>query len=670
MRSGGTKILVGWLVATCLASLAPARATEPSVVPEAASGSASERSARLLLDAIRDDLVGLRFEEALAAIEALLGEPELNEAEQGEALVLRSQAHVAFGDLDAAEQDYREILRARPGFVPDASLTPRKAVERFRRARATLIGDLVVEVQPGDAHVFVDDRAVALSPESSIPLVAGEHVLRAERDGFDSLRQTVRIEPNQDGRLELRLVPNARSVVLLTEPDGVDVALDGVWIGRTERPPDGAAWGAAQRPGRLTVENLSLGEHVFELSKPCFRSESVRDLLTVDLLDWSPKHYPLVSLGPVRSTVVLRGGPEGAEVRIDDEFMSRLPAAPIEVCPGERRLEVRQGSRRLWNHVARLTEAEEAVIEVRPRPNAVFVGAEVRSPEVDRLADRCNTTFAPTAAGGADLSTLEAWERLGLPGDIDLAVAPRPAGDAGAWWLYSPILGRVVPLDALPASLERPRWTGVAWGLSLVDSTRSGPALVAHVATDGAAFRAGLRPGDRLVSLGGSQVSDAEGAGRVLGVASAASPLDVEWLSPDGTARRGRMTGTPTLRLEVASPNPAAGAARAAWAVVDAASADEHRTAALANLALLLSTHGRYQLAVRAWRRVELPEGTGISRGTVQYYLGRDLERLGDEREAIRAHRAAAASDATTIDDEGPRVAPAARDRLADLGAE
>jgi len=102
--------------------------------------------------------------------------------------------------------------------------------------------------------------------------------------------------------------------------------------------------------------------------------------------------------------------------------------------------------------------------------------------------------------------------------------------------------------------------------------------------------------------------------------------------------------------------------------VVDAATDEEVAPAARANLALLLSTFGRHELAVQSWRRVELPDNAGIGRGTVQYYLGRDLERSGAEREAIEALRVAAGSDCTAFDDEGPRIAPAARDRLVDLG--
>jgi tetratricopeptide (TPR) repeat protein len=664
------RIAVAGLVAAGLCIVGSARTDEPSPLPP--QDSTDTQAVRPLLDAVQDDLLGLRFEQALTSLEALLGRPGLSEADRGEALVLRSQAHVAFGDLDAAEQDYREILRIRPGYVPDSSLVPQKAMERFHRARATTIGDLVLDAQPSDARVLVDGREIGLPAGSKIPLVAGEHVVRVERAGFDPLQQTVRIEANQDARVELRLVPNARTVVIETEPAGVDVTLDGAWIGRTARSPDEESGGTARKPARLTVESLSLGEHVFELAKECYRGEIIRDLLTVDLLDWSPKVYPLVVLAPARSTVVLRGGPDGAEVRVDDRPLTRLPTEPFEVCPGERRLEARLDARRIWSRVVSLGGAEEAVIEVDPRPNVVLLGVERWPLEMRPLAEAFNVTIETAGLQGTDLSDPDAWKRLDLPGDADLAVAPRAADEDGgpAWWLYSPLLQAVTPVAASPPTLDRPQWSGASWGLAVVDSVRHGPALVAHVAEDGPAAKSGLRAGDRLISLGGAQLDGAARAVSILTAASVRAPLEAEWLSPDGTARRGRLEGEPTLRLVVDTPSTEAAMVRAAWAELDAACDEALAPVARANLALLLSAYGRHELAAQVWKRVGLSDRAGIGSGTVQYYLGRELQRLGAEREAIRAQRAAAASEATAFDDEGPRVAPAARDRLADFGVQ
>jgi hypothetical protein len=639
----------------------------PTPEPATEHTQVSASGVRPLLDAARDDLVGLEFEKALAAIEALLGRPDLNEAARAEALVLRSEAHVAFGDLGAAEQDYRQILRLRPDFVPDSSLTPRKGMERFRKARAALIGDLVLELAPSDTRITIDGRSIEIPTGGKLALVAGEHVVVARRPGFDSLRQTVQVEANQDGRLELRLVPNARSVVLVTEPEGVDVTLDGSWVGRTSRDPDTDRW-TAQGPARLTLESLPLGEHLFELTLDCHRRERIRDLLTVDLLDWSPKLFPLVTMVEVSSTIVLRDGPEGASVLVDGQRVTRLPADPIAVCPGRRTLELRHADRTIWRSTATLAEAEEVVLRVEPRPNVVLVGPAEWPDGLHALEQQYNTEVDVSLAVPAEPSAAEGWARLALDRDVDLVIAPRSRPDGGpAWWLYSPHLQAVAPFDpgALPG---RPLWTSVSWGLFVVDSERYGPAVVAQVTPGGAAERAGVRAGDRLTSLGGTQVVGAAQARRILGVASSSAPLDAEWLSPDGAARRGRLAGEPTLRLIAGRPGIVASAVRAAWAVVDAATGEEVAPAARANLALLLSTFGRHELAVQSWRRVELPDNAGIGRGTVQYYLGRDLERSGAEREAIEALRVAAGSDCTAFDDEGPRIAPAARDRLVDLG--
>ncbi len=650
-----------------IAALLVAFPLATAAAPPPESAPAEGRSPRALLDAAREDLVGLRFEQALAAIESLLGRTDLAAAEREEALVLRSQAHVASGNLEAAERDYREILTGRPGFTPDPGLTPSKALERFHRVRAALVGELVIDVQPPDARITVDGLETTVPADAKLPLVAAEHVIRAERRGFDPLARSVRVEANQSTRVELRLLPNARTIIVQTEPEDVEVSVDGVPVGRTARAMTGGGSGT-RAAAQFTIESLPLGEHVIELSKPCFRRETIRDFLAVDLSDWSPKVYPPVRLAPARSTIVLRGGPVGAEVFVDGEPMALLPATPIEVCPGERQIEVWQSGRRLWTSVQSLAQASEAVVVVEPRPNVAFFGAAEWPLEIAPVAERFNATAEVPLRTGLDLSRAEGWDGLRLAPDLDLALVARdPPGDAAGWWIYSPLLRAVAALDAIPASLEPPRLSGVSWGLSVVDSTRSGPALVAEVRPDRSATAVGLRPGDRLVSLGGTHIESAAQAQRILSIASAAVPLDVEWLSADGTARRGRLAGEPSWRLIVDGATGVEALLRAAWASVLAVADQQQGAAATANLALLLGAHGRSELAVQVWRRVELDDRPGIGSGTVQYYLGCELERLGAKEEALRAYRLAASSAATAFEDEGPAIAPAARDRLADL---
>jgi hypothetical protein len=631
---------------------------------------AESTESRERLDAIHDDLVNLRFEKALAGIEALLSRPGLSESERAEALVLRSQTHVAFGDEKAAEEDYREILKLRPTYAPDESLTPAKARARFDKVRARMIGRLLPRTVPGDARILVDGAEVRLDPEGGVPLLAGDHIVRAERVGFDPLDLAVTIEADRDNEFEIRLVPNARTVVLRTDPAGVEVAVDGVVVGRTEVPREKDAPGWVAPHAELEIENLPLGEHLFELRKPCFRTERLRDVLSVDLAESGPKRYDVVRLSAVHGMLVLRGGPPGAGVLVDGDPVGALPLEPLRVCPGGHDVVVSYGGRRIWSSEEEIAEAGERVVEVAPRPNLVIVGAEGRPPTAGEFL-RYNRIANLRLPRRADFGDPRTWQRIDLPRDADIALGVSPATRAGAadeLYLYSPILEIAMRVDSVSA-FARPAWTRAAWGFFAVDSRVGGAARVATVVHGGPAAQAGLEVGDRIRAAGGIDVENSGALRRVLAVASPRAPLELRWERRDGSPRSAAVTARVSPHLVVGSPSPVEAIVRAAWAAVDGVALPPADGApALANLALLLSAYGHHERAIETWRLVRWEGREGIGEATVRYHLGVELESVGREREAVAALRAAAAGRSTAFDDEGPAVAPAARDRLADLG--
>lgn len=628
-----------------------------------------EEGSRELLDAIREDLVELRFEKALAGIEALLGEPGMSEAERAEALILRAQAHVAFGDLDGAEEDYREILRMRPAYEPDTSLTPNKAMVRFEKARDELVGRLRVKMSPADAALSVDGRHAVPTGEGIVSLLAGEHQLRATRAGYDPVQQTVLVEAGVEGELEIRLLPNSRTVVLRTEPEGVRVLLDGVDVGVTARPQEDAVGGGAA--AELVIENLPLGEHLFQLQKECYREEWLKDVLTVDLLDSAPKIYQTISMAPASSTLTLSGGPAGAELFVDGAAVGRLPADPVVVCPGARRVEVRYGGRAIWREVLVLREAAEGDARVSPRPNASLVGSPVWPAPFSGFTGEFSTGPGIDLPEGIDLSKPADWEKLELPENTDLALGVVPASREGApelWYLYSPILRTVERIDAVPAESGPPRWTGLSWGLSMVDSEVGGAALVVGVGEGSGAEAAGIAVGDRITAIAGRSISGARMVRAALAGAPSGGRVGIEWLDGGGQAREGHISGSVTPLLRAGAVGGETAIILAAWAPVDALCDSERAPAALANLALLFSAYGHHELSADTWRRVHWGDRAGVGEGTKQYYLAIELEAIGGEDKAMEAYRRAAASAATTFHDEGPAVGPAAEDRLADLG--
>jgi hypothetical protein len=495
--------------------------------------------------------------------------------------------------------------------------------------------------------------------EGKIPLLAGPHLVRAEQAGHDPQEITVEVAAGAEVAAELRLVPNARTIVLETEPAGVEVKIDGAPAGVTARPETGG-------PARIVVENLAPGEHTYELTKPCFRSERRRDVLTIDLLDHAPKRYDVVRLVPVASQLVFAGGLPGAEVRIDGEPAGQLPLAPVQVCPGAHRIEVHHGGRAIWVSTEEPAESEVRRIEVVPRPNVVLVGAAGWPERWESALSRYSLREARPAPFAGDPSRVSDWQAIELGPDTDLAIATG-SGPDGAWALYSPHLATAARVESVEL-LARPSWLAPAWGLIAADLDDGGPPIVVEAPAAGAAAAAGISPGARVVTVGGVQVDSAARLRGVLALATADKPLRVEWRAAGGGVRTAELRASRTPRLEGDRPIDGARAiVRAAWAVVDGLCDPERAPAALSNLALLYSGAGRHDRAVETWRRVRWPARPGIGEGTARYYLGRELQLTGQTAAAAEALRAAAASEATAFDDEGPAVAPAARDRLLEL---
>lgn len=629
-------------------------------------------AARPELEEAHAHLVGLRFEKALAALERLLGSGELDPGLRGEALELRAEAHVATGDFNAAERDYRELLALEPAFVPDPSRTPRKGLERFAKAQAATVGRVILRLTPAEARIVVDGKPTLPGPGGDLPLVAGEHALRAELEGFDPGETSVVVEPGRARELVLRLVPNARSVILVTEPDGVDVRLDGQSIGRTA-----AASGSegAAPVGELRLEHLPLGEHRFGFARDCYRTAQRTEFLTVDLTDASPLRYGPIRLVPVRSTLELQKGPEGAVVWLDGTEIGRLPLDPVERCPGSYQLDVRRAGRRIWSSRETLEPGGTTQIAIEPRPNAVLIGLVEPPPALARLSTAFSLAVVPQAPPNGTLERPEAWSRLGLGDEIDLGVGVEAGPGPSAterWYIWSPILRVVQPVDPATLDLERPSWLVPTWGLRTVDSKVGGSAVVGVVYERGAAALVGLQPGDTIAAVGGAVVTSTAQLRAILFAASTRTPLELEWREGrvGGATRRAGLRGSLSPRLD-ARPMTAAGAAvRAAWAATDGIGEDESAASARANLALLLGAFGDHERAAETWRRVGWQDRSGIGKGTELYYRGRELESAGRKKEAIEAYRqAAACTAATALDDEGPKIAPAARDRLWDLTA-
>lgn len=618
---------------------------------------AAQEAATQALDAIRADLSQRRFERALTSIKKLLADPALGEDERVQALDARARAHVGRGELSAAEKDYAELLTLRPELVWDESMGPAKARARFDKSRKAVVGSIRLDVVPEDASVSVDGRELHLGPEKTLPLAAGTHRLNAARSGFDPQESTFQVEPDREAPVVVHLEANSLSVVIRTELPGVAVRLDGTDVGLT-------ASSGSSGP-ELRLDEVGAGEHVFELSKPCYRTEVLERILTVDLLERAALTLGPIAQEPLRGIVELRGAERSWEVVLNGSSVTRPADDRVAVCPGPQVLEVRAGGRIVYRAESELAADAEAVFDVVPRPNVLVLGAGEPEP---RLPDAWSVLRGAMPAADLDLSHADVWEKLVLPPDTDLVLArARSADGDGRFILFSPILGIVAPWEPQASETLRPSWRATTLGARLVDSRIGGSCRVVELQKDSPAARAGILVGDRIVKIADAPVGSVREAQERI----AAQPRDVAFpveLLRVGQPRTLQCTGTDTLLLEPEPPSSLSRALRAAWASVDAATlpaADS--SAASANLALLLARSGRHAQAVSAWGHVAWPERAGIGAGTAAYYLGVEYAALGELDQAREALRKAAASPATTFRDDGPELAPAARAHLFEL---
>lgn len=638
------------ILALALAGVAGVSPTRADEVP-------ADDAARLA--SIRSSIDALEFEKAIAAIDAFLARSDLSDDARADALALRAQVHAATGDLDAAADDYKEILPLRPGFAPDPTLTSKKALDRFAKIRAATVGTLHLDLDPKDAALTLDGRPVVPRQDGSLDAVAGAHTLHVEHKGFDPLDVAAHVVAGQDTLLKVRLVPNAGSVIVRTDVPGVAVSVDGREVGTTA-PPAGGAGG----PAELLVPDLALGEHAVTLAKPCYATEGTRAFVSVDIDDRTPKPLPVATMREARLRIALSGASYPGEVRIDGAKAASLPADSLSTCAGRHTVEVVAGGRIVWFQEVELTAGEDS-LDLAPRPNAVLVGAAWPPSWSEALASFSRRSRIDPPSG-VDLTSAVAWDGIKLPVDTDLALGVIPrAGPAGEDRIvaYSPILGTVTTF-ATPPRATAPVWREATIGAVPVDA-KDGSVVLVRVRPDGPAGRAGIADGSALLDVAGAPPKGAAGARARILAQPPGGTVRLVVAAPGGERHTVEVTTVAASR--VAPPEAGESAiVRAAWASVVAAASGDEAASALANLAVLLEDAGKPGAALGAWRKAAALDPAAFA-PRADYAEGVSEDAAGNAARAKSLFRKARAGAAAAGD---ALLEAAATDRLADLGVD
>ena len=476
---------------------------------------------------------------------------------------MRARAQFNLGNMKGAETDFASLLKLNPSYAIDRQTLSPKVVDLFDRVRAKIAGILILQLDPPRARLLVDGDPVDQRDAGKVAVLSGNHLLRAEADGYEPFEETIAVIAGVETRKTITLRPNRRTLQFVTVPAGVSVSIDGGPPILSAGPPTPESQALAQQGGfdpnnasaPVLIPLVTAGDHKVTFEKNCYQSRALAVKVTLDLEQNTAMKFTPVVLQDAKSELRLTSTPSGADVFVDGEKKGATPLVLPGQCGGERDLAVIKPDVGSWSERIRLTAGEVNTLDVKLRPTLVYVGtfrldewgravwSDEDKPLLDELAKglkTLNVVRTPAILQGLRDSIVK-W-MINEPDEVRAGTLLPPAileeaassakadlvlagltlgGDAEKSWtlaVYSvlhpaPDITRlrldqpdgvrdfVKRLDNAPAA--RGPW----WGMGLVDTLLDGQAepdgpLVVRVLPGGPASKAGLREGDRVRAVG------------------------------------------------------------------------------------------------------------------------------------------------------------------------
>jgi PDZ domain/PEGA domain len=710
------------------APAAPASTQPPPVDPRETAADSALAEGRRLFDAAEYERAATLFDQAVMMFDPL--SRISSRAKDGllEAYELRGRAQFSLNKTTDARSNFEALLRRSPTYALSDQVSPR-VLKMFDDVRNAVTGRVALLLSTPDAEVKIDGEPL-LAISEPLTLAEGAHTVTASRAGYAPLTQTFTVASGPAVvDVPLQLVRISALLAINTVPAGVVVSLNGVVRGTTEPGGNGAAGDASSsgiRPGpsgsskTMVLSDLPVGTHTLEFTRDCYVPMQRR----ITISELADLREPVVTLKPAVAIVEVAVKGAGGSVFLDDAPRGATPMTMPEVCEGTHTIEVRSSYGR---YVRRLTVKtdDKVTLEgaVKPAFGLVSVmgqaqnirgGVDPRMVVERALADDGSVMlYAPAADRTEQASKAEqlppgwlAFDRTGRAvGSAAASIAPAaridistqlsralevqgvagiavtsPDGDEMLLSLLA--AGSAEPdvlafkvSDAESMSAVRRALATVfplyrhSAGLLAIDVLDIPGATVALVEPGGAAAAGGLLPGEVITSANGRPVKSVAD----LEAALAALPDDRKLLfdvrAAGGGMRKAQLTATLVPRALVMSDQTLL----ANKAILDlrqrlpSAMNTRDEPVVRLNLAIALMHAKSWALARAELERVTMPQGPGISNGTVQYLLGLCYDALGLPADAARAWKVAAADATGLLTEDGPPIADMAASRLAAL---
>lgn len=636
---------------------------------------------------------------------------------------LRARSRFGLNDQAGARNDFVSMLKVDATYTLSGQVSPR-VVALFDDARKGTVTQAKIAVAPANAEVLLDGQPVIGT--GVVPVLIGDHVLTAKRLGYKPGTYTFSAAADIPAEATLTLERASAVVAIMTAPPDTEVLIDGVSKGRTLPGPPAAEYAdTAARAGVpttqlsavLVVTNIGTGAHRVEFRRACYAPTERR----VDVTQLDDYVMDPVKLDPAVATVTAQSTQPGTAVIIDGTERGIAPFT-TELCEGEHTIDMRSAVGRLSRKVD-ARAGQKIDVSGTPKPSFALVSSSGQAAlntdlrvTVQRALESTQSifVFAPPADAmdralkaeklPPEWLAFDATKRpVGVSGEINTTMRKELSAKVAKAFDAQGVASVTIPPksspnrvivsligsgsgepDVLDLSLDRPDTITSAIaqidrplvfqrpsiGLTTIDvADVAGPVVIAIEAT-GPAGTAGIQPGDVLLKVNDQAVADSAALADLLAAKKPNDHLAIELKDLKGTAKKADLPVMATPRLIGMSDQTLL----ANRILVDLRTRLMGITDPLQesiirlNLAATLIRFEVWSEARTELSRVKLPEGGGVSNGTVQYLLGLCADKLGDRGGAETAWKAAAASEGLLTED-GPPVRDLAEARLADLKA-
>lgn len=273
-----------------------------------------------------------------------------------------------------------------------------------------LMGALYVTTDPPEAAVYVNSELKGLSPCGIADVGAGEVEVKAEKQGYASAVQTVKVEGDKTTSVALSLsrLPNVGSIAVLVEPPGASIEIDRVPAGRTPTVALNVGAGTHRvtvsaggfRPKYVTVnvapnQQFTIGGRLEAAQSAAAALQSGQDLGTLGQLDKADVPSP----GDLPEEQAFDGVRKLVDERSYAEALRRLDE--MAAGPASQKYAQRIGSER--RVIKRLQEvvsaAHEALQKAKGREYALLLRKGIR---MEGKLDDVTATHVVVEAGGVE----------------------------------------------------------------------------------------------------------------------------------------------------------------------------------------------------------------------------------------------------------------------------